>query len=187
MRPPHRGKKPKTDLQTSSGDESVNTHSSGLSDEDLDALLQLSKNTKPLVNPENGSSSSDPINTSISVQEKTRPSAKSLPQDPKATKRGQKTSQNSQDSGMHFILAGHANLHKAANNAAQMSMHIYQQFKNFKLNENGQIIKSSKVARSDKRKGKPTTVDEWNDQGNSAPTVLLLMTIEGMLVEANSI
>ena len=171
MRPPHRVKKPKpkADLQNLSGDESVDTHSSGLSDDDLDALLQFSKNIKTSNNSKNGTKSSNPASISVLAQANAQTPAKSVPQDLMITKRGQNTCQNSQDSGMQFILAGHANLHKAANNAAQMSMHIHQQFKNFKLNDNGQVVKSSKVGKGTKRKGKPATVEEWNDHRKFGP------------------
>ena len=72
---------------------------------------------------------------------------------------------NSQStSDLQFIVVGHANLHRAANNAAQMAMHIHKQFRTFRLNDNGQVVKSNKVKSNAKRSGKPATVDEWKAQ-----------------------
>ena len=43
-----------------------------------------------------------------------------------------------------FIISGHANLHRSAHCASLMSRHICSQMSAFRLNDNGQIIKSSK-------------------------------------------
>ena len=43
---------------------------------------------------------------------------------------------------MAYLLTGHANLHRSMNNAAQMSMHIFHQVKNLRLNNSGQLVKS---------------------------------------------
>ena len=63
-----------------------------------------------------------------------------------------------------YLLAGHANMHKSVNNAAQMSMHIFHQIKNLRLNGNGQIVSSKKVKRAAKRADKPESVSEWSQQ-----------------------
>ena len=68
-------------------------------------------------------------------------------------------------SGLHkikYILSGHSNLHRSANNAAQMSTYICRQMHAFKLNNWGQVVKSSKVPKNNKRQNKPSTVSEWS-------------------------
>ena len=177
MRPPPRGRKPKTGLQTSSGDESVQTHSSDLSDEDLEAILGLSKQNKKLHgnlnNPDKGNTYCNPNQfPSLHATKGDAPNI-NIPSQVNGTQKSNDNNfvppVNDKNKDLRFILAGHANLHKAANNAAQMSMHIHQQFKNFKLNDNGQVVKSSKVGKGTKRKGKPATVEEWNDHRKFGP------------------
>ena len=61
-----------------------------------------------------------------------------------------------------FVIAGHANLHKSQECTALLAHHIHKQMINFKLNDEGYIIKSRKVKKNPKRKGKPSTLSEWS-------------------------
>ena len=51
-----------------------------------------------------------------------------------------------------FVVAGHANLHKSQECTALLAKHIHKQVSTLRLNDEGQIIKSRKIRKNDKRK-----------------------------------
>ena len=99
-------------------------------------------------------------NRRVKATQKTQSCTPSQSQDPKCVK---------------FILSGSANLHKSAHCASLMSKHICGQVSQFRLNDNGQIIKSKKVGKNKARSAKnlPETLTQWaqnkNLQAKAAP------------------
>ena len=111
MRPPRKGKKPKAQLQVSSEGESSSIFSSSdLSDEDLGAILQFANKNTSKKCDKGKSEASSSIHVSEGVHSKSN-----------ETKSSPKVSQvsGSSSNDLQFILVGHANLHRAANNAHQ--------------------------------------------------------------------
>ena len=166
MRPPNRVRKPKRIEETSSDSDSrsgIQTHSSDSSGDDLQFVVKAVKNDKIL----------HKMKASKEIVAPSTPGGNpASPLDPPQVPPSSQSTNRPKEDKIQFILAGHANLHKAANNAAQMAMHICRQVKTFSLNDNGQIIKSAKVKKdknNDKRSGKPATVDEWDSQRKSTP------------------
>ena len=188
MRVQNKVKKPTGKLTatpvSSSGDgagSSSDSVSSSLSEDELRSLIGLSSKigtfnrdnsnnsvstSPPLVTPNSSSSGSlnPPMHALKESKRKMVGSKKS-----NSSAQNLKSQTPEQDVNLQFLLVGHANLHRAANNAAQMSMHIHRQFKTFKLNDNGQIVKSNKVKKNPKRDNKPATIEEWNDQYKHKP------------------